>query len=72
MPEKKQQTQNTRPHKNKPPYKSERQSWTVPNIPPVARPLPTTTPSQDKPKPESPKTDAKPDLPKPEADKPKE
>ena len=76
MSEKKRQTENTKTHKPKPPYKGERQSWTVPNIPPVARPIPET-PVQDNPKPESSKPEFQPqipkpvDTPKPQPDKPK-
>ena len=49
----------------------ERQSWSVPNIPPVARPLPKTPKPQDKPKPESSKPEYQPQTPKPQPDKPK-
>ena len=66
MSKNRQRTQNTKPQNTKPPYKGGRQSWTVPNIPPVARPLPET-PLRDNPKPES----SKPEFqPKPETDKP--
>ena len=64
MSEKKQQTQNTK-KSNRP----EKQSWTVPNIPPVARPVNVTPPQPNKP--ESPKPETKPESSKPEANKPK-
>ncbi len=53
--------QKTKPQKTKPPYRSERQSWAVPNTPPAIRPIHRPKPSQNNPKPES---------SKPQADKP--
>lgn len=62
MPKKKDAIQNTKPQKTKSPYRSARQSWTVPNIPPAIRPVHRPKPPQNNPKPES----AKPQTDKPE------
>lgn len=69
MVKKKQQTQNSKPQKSKPPNRSERQSWTVPNIPPAIRPIHTPKPAQNNPQPEPSKP--KPDSSKPQSNKPK-
>lgn len=61
MPKKKDPIQKTKPQKTKPPYRSERQSWTVPNTPPAIRPV-------HRPKP--PQNNSKPESSKPQADKP--
>ena len=72
MSKDKEKTQNTKPQKTKPPYRSERQPWTVPNTPPAIRPVNRPKPSQNNPKPESPKPEFQPQVPKPTEDKKKE
>ncbi len=64
MSKKTPQTRNTKKSS-----KFEKQSWTVPNIPPEARPVNVPPPQPNKP--ESPKPEAKPESSKPEANKPK-
>ncbi len=69
MSKKKKQTQNNKPQKAIPPNRSERQSWTVPNIPPAIRPVHRPKPPQNNPQPESSKP--MPDSSKPQSDNPK-
>ena len=75
MSEKKQKPENIKPQNSKKGKWYKKQSWTVPNIPPIARPIPQT-PVQDNPTPESPKPEYQPqtskpvDTPKPQTDKP--